>query len=215
MKDCVDEKLAAALHDVPVPEGLADRLLERLAAEPAWRRQHEELAAVSFLVLRSLAPLAGRWLLAGAGLLASRRGCLWPFWLGMTRRGRSLGAVRARRGDPVVRRGGRPVGAIVGREARPGRLPLQLRRCCRFGGPGGGLWRGVFWAVAAWSTICRGRPEPAPRCMWWMLRTSEGLPRVRRCILSQPAGCCASAWQEGGLLYVLVVQGDPATYRAF
>ena len=29
------------------------------------------------------------------------------------------------------------------------------------------------------------------------------------------AGCCASAWQEGGLLYVLVVQGDPATYRAY
>lgn len=28
-------------------------------------------------------------------------------------------------------------------------------------------------------------------------------------------GCCASAWQENGLLYVLVVQGDPATYRAF
>ena len=29
------------------------------------------------------------------------------------------------------------------------------------------------------------------------------------------AGCCASSWQEGGLLYVLVVQGDPATYRAY
>ena len=25
------------------------------------------------------------------------------------------------------------------------------------------------------------------------------------------AGCCASAWQEGGLLYVLVVEGDPST----
>ena len=31
MNDCVDEKLAAALYDVPVPEGLAQRLLERLA----------------------------------------------------------------------------------------------------------------------------------------------------------------------------------------
>jgi len=29
------------------------------------------------------------------------------------------------------------------------------------------------------------------------------------------AGCCASSWQEGRLLYVLVVQGDPATYRAY
>jgi hypothetical protein len=29
------------------------------------------------------------------------------------------------------------------------------------------------------------------------------------------AGCCASAWQENGLLYVLVVRGDLATYRAY
>jgi hypothetical protein len=28
-------------------------------------------------------------------------------------------------------------------------------------------------------------------------------------------GCCASAWREGVLLYVLVVQGDPATYNGY
>ncbi len=65
MKDCVDEKLAAALHEVPVPDGLAERLLQRLAAEPTW--QSVELAAASeqpaiprssFLAPRWSAPMA-------------------------------------------------------------------------------------------------------------------------------------------------------------
>jgi hypothetical protein len=29
------------------------------------------------------------------------------------------------------------------------------------------------------------------------------------------AGCCASAWQENGLLYTLVVKGEPASYEAY
>jgi len=29
------------------------------------------------------------------------------------------------------------------------------------------------------------------------------------------AGCCAAAWQEDGLLYVLVVQGDPSIYGGY
>ena len=29
------------------------------------------------------------------------------------------------------------------------------------------------------------------------------------------SSCCASAWQEGRLLYVLVVQGDRATYESY
>jgi hypothetical protein len=32
---------------------------------------------------------------------------------------------------------------------------------------------------------------------------------------STTAGCCASAWQKDGLLYVLVVEGDASLYRGY
>jgi len=47
-------------------------------------------------------------------------------------------------------------------------------------------------------------------------RTVAGLPdspSVRPDLTT--AGCSVSAWQSGGLLYVLVVRGGPRTYRSF
>ena len=76
MKDNLDEKLAAALHDVPVPEGLADRLLERLKNEESERaKKREKCASSSFS--HSFVP--------GLSLAATAAVLLIAVWLGMRR----------------------------------------------------------------------------------------------------------------------------------
>ena len=54
---------------------------------------------------------------------------------------------------------------------------------------------------------------PGRRCTWFPRRSlgcRATAPRPR----PTTAGCSAAAWQQGGLLYVLVVEGGPGVYRS-
>ena len=56
----------------------------------------------------------------------------------------------------------------------------------------------------------------APRSTLWIRPARQGeLGAMPALPPFTTAGCCASAWQEEGLLYVLVVQGDVATYQGY
>jgi hypothetical protein len=218
MKDCVDEKLAAALHEVPVPEGLAERLLERLAAEPTW--QNTELIAGNAQPAiphssRLPSRWSRRWLLAGSGLLAVAGALLLAVWVGAGR-GNTLSeafvldeAIRSfdMRADQV--------GHAMAERPAPADYPfsfavLPVR---------GARWRPVAGGgFLGHNGVAYDLPGPAgSKAVLYVVATgtSEGFSTVPARHPFTTGGCCASAWRENGLLYVLVVQGDPATYRAF
>jgi hypothetical protein len=218
MEDCVDEKLAAALHEVPVPEGLADRLLQRLAAEPAWQDTELTAAGEPSVVPRSslLAPRwAGRWLVAGTGLLAIAAGLFFAVWLGLARNDTLSEAFVLDEAIRSFETQAGQWGQSMARQPAPAGYPFSLAvlpvRGVRWRPlVGGGLWghRGVVYDL----------PAPAGgKAMLYVVDagTSAGFSALPARHPFTTGGCCASAWQENGLLYVLVVQGDPATYRAF
>jgi len=84
--------------------------------------------------------------------------------------------------------------------------------------------RGVRWRPVAGggflghNGIVYDLPGPAAtRAVLYVVDagTSAGFSAVPARHPFTTGGYCASAWRENGLLYVLVVQGAPATYRAF
>jgi hypothetical protein len=88
------------------------------------------------------------------------------------------------------------------------------------------------WVVQVAGTRCRalsgffGRPGVAYRlpgpggvhAVLYVVCPRHRLEGFRTSPAPRPfttAGCCASAWQENGLLYVLVVKGEAAGYEAY
>jgi hypothetical protein len=208
MRDCIDQRLAAALFDVPVPIGLAERVLQRLENAEMGTEDREFSAARS----SSHVPT---WLLVGGGLLAMAASVLIAVWLGM-QHGNDLseqfvlneaiqsfeiemdqpGPLAAEKPAPA----GYPFSASV--------LPVRGTRWRTLDASSFGGSRGVVYDL----------PGPAGTKAALYVVATESIEGIGVGPAAHPfttAGCCASAWQEGGLLYVLVVQGDLATYRAY
>ena len=91
MRDQTDAYLTAAFHNVPVPDGLAERLLDRLAAEVGEGNSRLPLDIAGRLVNlpvppnRQVASCNRRWLLVGGGVLAVAAGFVVAAWLGAHR----------------------------------------------------------------------------------------------------------------------------------
>ena len=219
MRDCADEKLAAALHDVSVPAGLTQRLLERLAAEPVEQGQGlsaENDASVAVAVPSSLAP---RWsrrrFLAGSGLLAVAAALLCAVWLGLPRKDALSEALVL---DEAIRSfdaEADPAGQLLAKQPAPVTYPFSFTVLPVRGVRWRPLTGGVF---SGHGGIVYHLPGPAgAHGILYVVDAgpSKGFSALPARHPFTTGGCCASAWQENGLLYVLVVQGDPATYRAF
>ena len=206
MRDCVDEKLAAALYDVPVPEGLADRLLASLAAE--CRAVPRALPG-----RRLLRSVSRRRVCAGGVLTALAAGLLVAVWLGSrTTEALSESFVL----DEAIRSFGTSKGesgVFVAERPAPADYPispavLRVR---------GTRWRNLEAFLGRCGVVYDMPSRVGTGAALYVIDAGSiqgfgGTPVLRP---FTTAGCCASAWQEGGLLYVLVVQGDPATYRAY
>ena len=89
MRDQTDALLTATFQDVPVPDGLAERLLDRLAAdlaEGSAHRLHLDIAGgginVPISPNRQVASYKRRWLLVGGGVLAVAAGLVVAVYLG-------------------------------------------------------------------------------------------------------------------------------------
>jgi hypothetical protein len=213
MRDHVDICLAAAFQDVPVPEGLAARLLERLAAEAVSsgldRRFSTRVAPRSPL---GNAVYNRRWLLVGGGLLTVAAGLIVAVWLGahgeqrLSEQSVFNDAIRSFNAGPEER------GQLLAEKPAPAEYPLsRMMRKAR-----AAKWRSVDGFLG-----CRGvvydlpGPVGSHAALYVVERKVDGLGTSPALHPFTTAGCCASAWQEGRLLYVLVVQGDLKTYEGY
>ncbi len=189
MRDHVDARLTAAFQDVPVPDGLAQRLLERLTAERTRSR---------------------RWLLIGGGLLAAAAGLLLAVWLASPREERfseQFVLDEAIRWFDVT---AQCPARLLSEKAAPEAYPVSQMVLC----PGGTRWRPLDDFLGRRGVIY-DLPGPAGvrAALYVVEREADGLATSPALRPFTTAGYCASAWQEGGLLYVLVVQGDTMAYE--
>ena len=188
----LDARIAAAMREVPVADDLADRLLARLTSK------------------KSMPEVSRRWLLAGSGLLATAVGLLVAVWLGFPG-SKPLSEQYVL--DEAIRFFGNSQAESQHwlSELPPDEYPFTAMLL-----PGRDLrWQAItdFWGTPAWLTISPGQTRSGPRSMWCLALRKARDPRPAL----QPfttAGCSASAWRENGLLYIFVVQGDPAAYQS-
>ena len=220
MKDYVDEKLAAMLQDVLVPEGLSERLLERLNQEEQGTKNLSQNVAQlpSAVQISSARPRAavpqGRRLMLIGGLSATAAGLLIAVWLGMGTTEKYSEQYVLNESIRMFDAAAVPSGFLLTEKPAPNAYPFSEAVLPA---------RGMRWRFVDGFIGDRGvrfdLPGPAgARAALYVVNidTVAGLgtgPTQQKPFST--AGCCASAWQENGMLYVLVVQGDPATYRTY
>jgi len=217
MRDQVDARLTAAMQDVPVPDGLAQRLLDSLAAEGDSIKPRPVVAPEGATTGRGFVSHGSRfrrrWLVIGGGLLAAAAGLLLAVWL-------AAPAVEARFSeqfvlDEAIRwfdvAAQRPA-RLLSEKAAPAAYPVSQMVLC----PGGTRWRPVDGFLGRGGVVY-DLPGPAGvrAALYVVEQEADGLATLPAPRPFTTAGHCAAAWQEGGLLYVLVVQGNTAAYQGY
>lgn len=216
----VDAMLAAGFRDVPVPEGLQQRLMERLAA--AWAQQVDsaeeeqvpEIAKATPATAVVSAPkrVSRRWLLAGGGFaVGSAAALLVAVAIGLFD---SDGYDQQKVLDEAIQFCKSETllpGHPLAEKTPPEDYPLS-RAVARV--------RGVQWRSIRNFLGCKGVAYD----MWvggtqatlYVVNQPVELPK--RPLLTPTratGGYAASAWMEGGRLYVLVVRGNANAYSGF
>ena len=229
----LDAQLGVSFRKVPVPEGLQQRLLERLEAARCEPTSDAAAAAVasdkeSPVVAVSVADpsTASIWpsrrfpsrrrLLSIAGIFSAAAALLVAVWIHLysaqpytesvvLEQARALFMAEASGGPSTV--GG---GYLLSDPAHPAPSDMPLSRS---------LARvpGIKWREISGFLGSRGvaYDMPGGRATLYVVRRSVGeLPsRPPLSPASATGGYCAAAWQNGGLLCVLVVRGDIGAYR--
>jgi hypothetical protein len=222
----LDQALADAFRDVPVPEGLQDRILARLETagvqqSPLAASLSPDAEGVSVPKTRSRQDWRRRWLIGACGVAAATV-LVFGALLHLRRADEfsksdmlSL-AIEHFSSDP--RQGGHPISGPV---QPPAEFPFSRALAAVFS-PGEVLFSEMRWravhgflnreAVAYDLVGRRGVSATVyvATCSVGGLTTEIPL----RPMLSTGQGS-ASAWQEGDLLYVLVVDGGIQDYERF
>ena len=207
-RDQVDARLTAVFRDVPTPEGLADRLLDRLAIDRAASpRDFQETPAAG----RAGKTRSRRWLLVGGSVLAVAAAVLAAVWLGANRLDRlSEQAVLdlAIRSLDVSGKGGQLLTAKSAPEEYPFSQLVSKTRSV--------TWRRVDDFLGRRGVVYNMAARDGTRANLYVIAGEvEGLGGSPARHPFTTAGCCASAWREGNLAYVLVVHGNQAAYEGF
>ncbi len=205
MKDRFDEQFALLLNQVAVPEGLDRRLLERLDREELRLEAGAWYAPRSIGISRRSAVVAGILATAAAlfvaVLLTSAPEDRYSEQYVLNEAIRLFEAA----GDRSVAAGSdetesaafpfsRAVLPIQGMQRRDTDELLGMSGAV-YELPGSDGIQAALFVVRSDSVESLGsRPSLSP---------------------FSTAGCCASAWNENGLVYVLVVKGDASAYRAY
>lgn len=203
----LDAAVRESLQDVPVPAGLAQRLLDRLALA---REEKAGRAPVS--VARRRRPHLARWVVGVAGAVAA---ALIVAVLLQTRGAKVLSeatvidqAVQLFTAEPPM------PGQLLAETPAPPDFPLshdvlkgpQVR------------WRWVEGFLGGKAVVYELSEPGGGRAILCVARRDLGslLPSIPPTAPTPTtAGCSAAAWQEEGTLYVLVVEGDARAYRSF
>ena len=193
----VDAAIGNAFRDVDVPEGFEQRLVECLAAA-----EKPEPAAPSGAVPKRR---SRRWLLAGSTLGTIAAGLLVAFFLGwFDDEGLDRDMVLSRGIDFFMQDTPELGYLIDGSEPRP-MSPAVVSV------PGRATWRPVHGFLGhkgvAFDLV---GPGGAQATLYVIRHEVDGLRQTSPppSPMANTGGCCVSAWQEGKLLYVLVVQGN-------
>jgi len=234
----VDGRVAAAFADVPVPEGLEGRLLERLGVasdqgvSPGENTGQGRAQAPGVLTTPDSAtseaqpettlrptPVAPRrarqprrWLLAGGGVAVAAAlvvGAVMVFSHSgpdYTRQAVLDEAIRFFSHEtPEAARPDEPPSdyPLSSAMARPRQIEIE--------------WRWVSGLLESRGVAYDFRDPRGARATLYVLdRQVAGLPAAPTLRPYTTGGCSVEAWQEGGLLYVLVVDsGDRRAYRQF
>jgi len=216
----LDRAVGEAFADVPVPEGLDRRILARLAVA---RQDHVESDAVESHASEDGAQPGPRrrrrwWpAAAGAGAAAAVAAVVlvavvagW-FRASPPSVAQLLDAAIADAADTF--RGQLPAGEPIDRVAPPERFPLS-RQVVALPGT---RWRSAVLGEdrgVAFDLALRGRARATLYVLDSRVANLPSVPPSRpQC---NTGGYCALAWQENGLVYVLVVAGDqPAAWRVY
>lgn len=210
MRDQIDEQLSAAFRDVPVPAGLGPRLLARLGSE--------DFGCAGEADVMSCCPPVGvrssrRGLMVVGGLLAAALVLFILAWPGAQR---NEGFAEPYVLDEAIQLFGQAVGGdgqLLFEKPAPAGYPfsaavLQVR---------GTKWR-HFDGFLGRRGVAYDLPGRAGTSACLYVVQASDTAEFGQTPTLYPfttAGCCASSWVEDGLLYVLVVHGDAATYRAY
>lgn len=216
----VDAELAVAFQDVPVPEGLAQRIIDRLTAARAEQAattivdQASEAPATPLVAQLAARPTRSsrRRLLAAAGLFTTGAAVLVAALIYLN--------TRNIYDEPTVLRDA--VGFFTNEGAQPGHLlsdrdppeDYPISRDVR-------RLPGTRWREISGFLGCKGvaydlpGPGDTVRATLYVVKLSvkdlnnaapPALPK------QDTGGYCSAAWRDGKLLYVLVVRGNKRDY---
>jgi hypothetical protein len=194
MRDSVDACLTRAFRDVPVPDGLAERLLAGLATKQPRRTR--------------------RWLLAASGILTAAATVLFALWLHSPAESPLSEDILCDEAIRLFDVGFDGPGNLLAKAPAPSSFPFSQWVCC----VPQASWRSLGDLLGGQGVVYE-LPGPGGTRAALYVVARNGISGFNIMPTNTPgpntAGCCASAWQEGGLLYVLVVQGDQSTYRGY
>lgn len=200
----LDARLAAGFRDVPVPDGLEGRLLERLAAARAAEFRSEQGQSTPQVGPR---PTSGsrRWLVFAGGASVAAAGLLAAVLI--SARGWNEYTESQLLVDAIEFFNSEPAGANRSYVDRPwpdsypfSRDVLRVR---------GTRWRKIRGFLGR-EGVAYDLPGPGrTRATLYVVRGPiQGLPpRAPLAPVHTTAGCSSAAWEADGLLYVLVIRG--------
>ena len=207
-----DVQVATALHNVPVPDGLAARLLADVQSELATMPQQSETSRDIGIgrrrrISRRAALIGGGATVAAAVLVAVR--FLSPGPPDITPAElmeAAIGRFNAESNSPLANRS---------LESAPSAFPLNDEiafldaRWRRLDDPILGR-RGAAYDLAIGQGAFRATLYVMEGSIDGLITAPPGTPTY-----PPTQGACAAAWQSGGLVYVLVVKGGSAEYQRF
>jgi hypothetical protein len=193
MRDSIDACLTQAFRDVAVPDGLAERLLAGLAVK---QPRHSR-----------------RWLLVAGGILTAAASLLLALWLNGPGEERFS---QQRALDEAIQSfcaGFQGPGNSLATRPAPAEYPLS-QWVVRLHGTS---WRHLDGFAGCSGVVYELPGSAGTRAALYVVARKgiEDLDTVPTLDPFSTANCNAAAWQEGELLYVLVVQGDSSTYKSY
>jgi hypothetical protein len=216
----VDSSVAEAFGDVPLPDGLADRIMARLAAANNGQKpsdavpqpQQTAVEAPSAEAAKRPTRLWPGWVLAGTVAAAVAATVIAALVIPHPPKNLDQQAVLdgAREffivdGDA----GSQLVAEVAPPDAYPTDPDFDVRRFPRI------RWRSIRGFLGRKGVAYDIGGPGTPRATLYVVQcTVPGLPPATP---PQPSsttrGVAISAWQRGNLLYVLVVEGEPGIYQ--
>jgi len=190
-----DDEIAAVMQDVPIPDGLAERLIERLGMRPQPRR------------------VSRRWAIAGGSLLAVAAGLLIAAWIGINRETPYNESIVLAEAIELFNSEQEAKGLLLSENRPPASYPFS-RDVLHVPGT---RWRKIEGFLGrsgiAYDLPGQGGSFARLYVVDRKLSCLSGVPprNARR----NTGGVLTSAWQDGDLLYVLVVRGGPRSYHGF